>query len=89
MAQICVLRMVEIESSEYNRDEIPVCFGTGIIFLLAQSNALALLDSTHNIRDVNLTFTKETFQIRKHVELQMQILLLCRQICVRAATTPC
>ena len=71
MAQICVLRMVEIESSEYNRDEIPVCFRTGIIFLLAQSNALALLDGTHDIRDVNLTFTKETFQIRKHVKLQV------------------
>ena len=81
--------MVEIKSGEYNRDEIPVSFGTGIIFLLAQSNALALLDGTHNISDVNLTFTEETFQIRKHVKLQVQILLLGRQVCVRAAATPC
>ena len=76
MTQISVLRMVEIKSGEYNRDEIPVSFGTGIIFLFAQSNALALLDGTHNISDVNLTFTEETFQIRKHVKLQVQILLL-------------
>ena len=68
--------MVEIKSGEYNRDEIPVSFGTGIIFLFAQSNALALLDGTDNISDVNLTFTEETFQIRKHVKLQVQILLL-------------
>ena len=81
--------MVEIKSSEYDRDKIPVSFGTGIIFLLAQSNALTLLDGTHNISDVNLTFTEETFQIRKHVKLQMQILLLRRQIGVRAAATPC
>ena len=61
MAQISILRMVKIECGENNRNEIPVSFRTGIIFLLAQSNALALLDGTHDISDVNLAFVEETF----------------------------
>lgn len=53
--------MVKIECGENNRNEIPVSFRTGIIFLLAQSNALALLDGTHDISDINLAFVEETF----------------------------